>query len=128
LADQQDVMIRSYNVIYNLLEDVEQTLRALVEPEVREVVLGHAEIRAIFRASRARSVVGCYVQDGVIRQGARARVVRRDAEVYNGRVTSLRRFKDDVDTVEEGYECGISLENFPDPQNGDVIEIYGRTA
>ncbi len=128
LADQQDVLVRSYNVIYNLLEDVEQTLRALVEPEVREVVLGHAEIRAIFRASRARSVVGCYVQDGLIRQGARARVVRRDAEVYNGRVASLRRFKDDVDTVEEGYECGIGLENFADPQNGDVIEIYGRAA
>ena len=128
LADQQDVLIRSYNVIYNLLEDVQQTLRALVEPEVGDVILGHAEIRAIFSSSRARSVVGCYVQDGVIRQGARARVVRRDAEVYNGRIISLRRFKDDVEAVEEGYECGIGLENFPDPQNGDVIEIYGRAA
>ncbi len=128
LADQQDVLIRSYNVIYNLLEDVQQTLRALVEPEVGEVILGHAEIRAIFRASRARSVVGCYVQDGVIRPGARARVVRREAEVYNGRIDSLRRFKDDVDVVEEGHECGIGLENFPDPQNGDVIEVYGRAA
>ena len=128
LADQQDVLIRSYNVIYGLLDDVQQTLRALVEPEVGEVIFGHAEIRAIFRASRGRSVLGCYVQDGVMQQGARARIVRGDSEVYNGRVASLRRFKDDVDDVEEGFECGIGLENFPDPQNGDVIEAYGRSA
>ena len=86
LADQQDVMLRSYNVIYNLLEDVEQTLRALVEPEVREVVLGHAEIRAHLPCQPCpvpSSAATC--RDGVIRQGARARVVRRDAEVYNGR-------------------------------------------
>ena len=125
-AQQQGVEIRAYEVIYSLLEDVEQALRQLGEPETGELVLGHAEIRATFRASGAAAVVGCYVQDGVVRRGGRARVRRQGSWVYDGRIASLRRFKDDVDEVPADYECGMGLENFADPQNGDIIEVYAR--
>ncbi len=125
-AEQQGVEIRQYQIIYNLLDDVEKALRGLVEPQFREVVYGHAEVRAIFRAGRGEAIVGCYVRDGIVRRGAAARVARGGEIVYNGRVSSLRRFKDDVREVHAGYECGMGLENWPDPREGDVIEIYGR--
>jgi translation initiation factor IF-2 len=105
---------------------VETALRGLVEPTFREVVYGHAEVRAVFRAGRGEAIVGCFVRDGVIRRGAGARVGRAGQVVYNGRVSSLRRFKEDVREVASGYECGMGLENWPDPREGDVIEVFGR--
>jgi translation initiation factor IF-2 len=125
-ADQQGVEIRQYQIIYNLLDDIEAALRGLIEPTFREVAYGHAEVRAVFRAGRGEAIVGCYVRDGQVRRGAGARVARGGEVVYNGRVSSLRRFKDDVREVNAGYECGMGLENWPDPREGDVIEVFGR--
>ena len=125
-ADQQGVEIRQYQIIYNLLDDIETALRGLVEPTFREVVFGHAEVRAVFRSGRGEAIVGCMVRDGQVRRGAGARVARGGQVVYNGRVSSLRRFKDDVREVNAGYECGMGLENWPDPREGDIVEVFGR--
>jgi translation initiation factor IF-2 len=125
-AEGQGVEIRQYQIIYNLLDDMETALRGLVEPTFREVVYGHAEVLQVFRSGRGEAIVGCRVRDGVIRRGAGARVGRAGAVVYNGRVSSLRRFKEDVREVAAGFECGMGLENWPEPREGDVIEVFGR--
>jgi translation initiation factor IF-2 len=125
-ADGQGVEIRQYQIIYNLLDDVETALRGLIEPTFREVVFGHAEVLQVFRSGRGEAIVGCIVRDGQIRRGAGARVARGGEVVYNGRVSSLRRFKDDVREVASGYECGMGLENWPEPRQGDIIEVFGR--
>ncbi len=125
-ADGQGVEIRQYQIIYNLLDDMETALRGLVEPTFREVVYGHAEVLQVFRSGRGEAIVGCRVRDGVIRRGAGARVGRGGEVVYNGRVSSLRRFKEDVREVAAGFECGMGLENWPEPREGDVIEVFGR--
>jgi translation initiation factor IF-2 len=125
-AESQGVEIREYQIIYNLLDDLETALRGLVEPTFREVVFGHAEVRAVFRAGKGEAIVGAFVRDGLIRRGTAARVIRGGEVVYNGRIGSLRRFKDDVREVAAGYECGLGLENCPDPRVGDVVEIFGR--
>jgi translation initiation factor IF-2 len=125
-ADQHGVEIRQYQIIYNLLDDIETALRGLIEPQFREIVFGHAEVRAVFRAGRGEAIVGCFVRDGQIRRGAGARVARGGEVVYNGRVSSLRRFKDDVREVNSGYECGMGLENWSDPREGDIVEVFGR--
>ena len=125
-AEKQGVEIREYQIIYNLLDDIETAMRGLLEPTFREVVYGHAEVRLIVRSGRGEAVVGCFVRDGLIRRGAAARVSRAGEVIYNGRVSSLRRFKDDVREVNSGYECGMGLENWPDPREGDVIEVFGR--
>ena len=125
-AEGQGVEIRQYQIIYNLLDDMETALRGLVEPTFREVVYGHAEVLQVFRSGRGEAIVGCRVRDGVIRRGAGARVGRGGEVVYNGRVSSLRRFKEDVREVAAGFECGMGLENWPEPREGDVIEVFGR--
>jgi translation initiation factor IF-2 len=127
-AEQQGVEIREYQIIYNLLDDIETALRGLVEPTFREVVYGHAEVRLVVRAATGRgdAIVGCFIRDGVVRRGNGARVSRGGQIVYNGRVSTLRRFKDDVREVAAGYECGMGLENWADPREGDVIEVFGR--
>ncbi|MGH2355156.1 MAG: translation initiation factor IF-2, partial [Chloroflexota bacterium] len=126
VADQQGVEIRQYQIIYNLLDDIETALRGLIEPTFQEVVYGHAEVLAVFRSGRGQAIVGCRVRDGQVRRGAGARVARGGEVVYNGRVATLKRFKDDVREVNTGYECGMGLENWPDPREGDVIEVFGR--
>ncbi|MDQ3699519.1 MAG: translation initiation factor IF-2 [Chloroflexota bacterium] len=125
-ADQAGVEIRQYQIIYNLLDDIETALRGLIEPTFREIVYGHAEVREVFRSGKGEAIVGCYVRDGLVRRGTGARVARGGEVVYNGRVSSLRRFKEDVREVAGGYECGLGLENWPDPRQGDVIEVFGR--
>ena len=110
-------------MIYQALDDVRQALSGMLAPEEREVELGRAEVRALFRTPRGL-VAGCMVTHGTIQRGAQARLVREGAIVYTGRVGSLRRFKDDVREVTEGFECGIALENFQDVHEGDVIEAY----
>ena len=125
-ADSQGVEIRNYQIIYNLLDELETALRGLIEPTFREVVYGHAEVRAVFRSGRGEAIVGTMVRDGIIRRGANARVLRAGEVVYTTRIGSLRRFKDDVREVAAGYECGLGLENVPDPRVGDVVEIFGR--
>jgi translation initiation factor IF-2 len=124
LAEREGVDIRLYKVIYEAIDDVKQALSGLLSPEQEERDLGRAEVRATFKVPRMGTIAGCYVVSGTITRGARARVVRDGAVIYESRVGSLRRFKDDVREVAEGYECGIGIENYPDIKEGDVIETF----
>ncbi len=122
-AEREHVEIRTYNIIYELLDDVRKALSGLLEPEMREEVLGHAEVRALFRTPRG-VVAGCYVQDGKVQRNTSARVLREGQEVWSGQIASLRHFKDDVREMAAGFECGIQLEGFDDVREGDVIECF----
>jgi translation initiation factor IF-2 len=124
LAEREGVDVRLYRVIYDAIDDVRSALAGMLSPEERETDLGRAEVRATFRVPRLGVVAGCMVVDGTIVRNARARVVRDGVVVYDGRIGSLRRFKDDVREVAEGYECGIAIENFQDVKEGDIIEAY----
>jgi translation initiation factor IF-2 len=123
-AEEKVVDIRTYRVIYELLDDVRKAMAGLLAPRLVETVLGHAEVREIFRVSKIGTIAGCYVTDGKIRRNAKARLLRDQAIVFEGGISSLKRFKDDVREVTDNYECGIGLENFNDIKNGDVIEAY----
>jgi translation initiation factor IF-2 len=124
VADQEGVEIRTYSVIYNIVQDLRDAMEGLLEAVEVEDQVGTAEVRATFRASRVGTIAGCYVTDGTIRRGGQCRLVRDGTVVYTGRIGSLRRFKDDVREVTSGMECGIVLENYPDPKEGDVIEVF----
>ena len=124
LAEREGVDVRLYRVIYDAIDDVRSALSGLLKPEEREAELGRAEVRALFRVPKVGVVAGCYVLQGTMVRNSRARVVRDGVIVYDGRIASLRRFKDDVRDVAEGYECGIGIENFNDVKEGDVIEAY----
>jgi translation initiation factor IF-2 len=124
-ADEAKVEIKYYDIIYNLLEDIQQSLSGLQEPVYQEVILGHAEVRATFKAGRV-IIAGCYVTDGTITRNNEVRVIRGGETVTNGRIDSLKRFKDDVREVQAGYECGIVIDGFNDVQEGDVIEAFGQ--
>lgn len=124
LAEEQGVDIRLYNIIYELLEDVEKALRGMLEPTKREVVLGRGEVVQTFKISKVGTVAGTVVKQGRIARAARARLLRDNVVVYDGRIGSLKRYQDDVKEVTEGQDCGIHLENFNDVKIGDVIECY----
>ncbi len=124
VAEQEGVDIRLYRVIYQLLDDIRQALSGMLAPEERETELGTAEVRALFRVPKLGVVAGCMVTNGTIQRGALARLVREGTIIYTGRIASLRRFKDDVREVAEGFECGIGLENYQDVHEGDLIEAY----
>ncbi|MGH3092233.1 MAG: translation initiation factor IF-2, partial [Gaiellaceae bacterium] len=124
LAEREGVDLRTYRVIYQLTDDIRQALVGMLSPEQREETLGEAEVRALFRASRLGVIAGCYVTNGVIRRNAQIRVVREGTVVYETTIASLKRFKDDVREVQEGFECGILLEGFNDVKEGDVLEAY----
>jgi translation initiation factor IF-2 len=126
VADQEGVEIRSYSVIYKVMEDLRDAMEGMLEPEEVEESVGSVEVRQTFKASRVGTIAGSYVTDGTIRRGAQARLVRDGTVVYDGRIGSLRRFKDDVKEVENGLECGIVLENYADIKEGDVIEVYEK--
>ena len=124
LADREGVDVRLYRVIYEAIDDIRSALSGMLKPEEREIELGRAEVRALFRVPRVGVVAGSYVVSGNITRNSRARVVRDGVVVYEGRIGSLRRFKDDVREVAEGFECGISIENFQDVHEGDFIEAF----
>ncbi|MDQ3916068.1 MAG: translation initiation factor IF-2 [Actinomycetota bacterium] len=124
LAEEGGVDVRTYRVIYQIVQDVENAARGLLGPEEREVPLGQAEVRATFRVPRLGVVAGCMVLDGVIRRNASARLVRDGTVVYETTIGSLRRFKDDQREVAAGFECGIGLEGFQDVKEGDIIQAY----
>ena len=124
LAEKEGVDIRLYRVIYDAIDEVKSALSGMLKPEERESVLGEAEVRQTFRVPRLGVIAGSYVRQGTIRRNGLARLVRDGVVVYEGKVGSLRRFKDDVGEVREGFECGIGLENFSDIKEGDVIEAY----
>ena len=124
LAATEDVEIRTYQVIYQVLEDIEAAMVGMLKPEFEEVVTGDAEVREVFRVPRVGSVAGCYVRNGVITRGSKVRFLREGVIIWKGTITSLRRFKDDVREVQAGFECGIGLSDFQDLKGGDIIETY----
>jgi translation initiation factor IF-2 len=123
-AEREGVEIRTYNVIYRLTEDIEQALVGMLKPVTTEETLGEAEVRALFRVSRLGTIAGSYVTTGVVRRNAKVRVVRDGTVIYDTTISQLKRFKDDVREVEEGFECGILLDGFNDVKEGDVLEVY----
>jgi translation initiation factor IF-2 len=116
LAEAEHVEIRTYEVIYKLIEDIDKAMKGLLAPEFEEVVTGEAEVRELFRAPKVGAVAGCFVRSGV--------VTREGVIIWKGAINTLRRFKDDVKEVREGFECGISLTDFQDLKQGDIIETY----
>ena len=123
-AAQQGVDMRMYRVIYDAIEEMEQAMKGMLEPKFKEVVLGHAEVRQVFRITGAGAVAGCYVQDGKIQRNAEVRVVRDGIVFHEGHLNTLKRFKDDVKEVAAAYECGMSIENYNDIKEGDIIECF----
>jgi translation initiation factor IF-2 len=124
LANEANVDVRLYRVIYNAIEDVEAAMKGMLAPKFKENVLGHAEVRQVFKVSGVGTVAGCYVTDGKIPRSAEVRIVRDGIVVHEGKLASLKRFKDDVREVAAGYECGIGIERFNDIKEGDVFEAF----
>ena len=124
LADAEKVEIRTYEIIYHLLEDIESAMVGLLAPEFEEVVTGDAEVREIFSVPRIGKIAGCYVLNGVITRNSKVRFIREGTIIWKGTVQSLKRFKDDAREVAAGYECGIGLSDFQDLRPGDIIETY----
>jgi translation initiation factor IF-2 len=124
VAKHYGIDIKLYTVIYELLDDIKQALAGMLEPVYEEVIQGRAEVRNVFKISKVGTVAGCLVIDGRILRGAQARLIRNKEVIHDGKIASLKRFKDDVRDVASGYECGISLEDFNDLTEGDIIEVY----
>ena len=124
MAEREGVDIKLYRVIYEAVADVRAALEGLLRPEERDVITAEIEVREVFKVPRVGTVAGCFVRSGTVTRGNRIRVVRDGVEVYDGVIDSLRRFKDDVREVREGFECGIGIANFNDIKVGDVFETY----
>jgi translation initiation factor IF-2 len=124
LAEAEGVEVRSYEIIYQVLEDIEKAMVGMLAPEYEEVVTGDAEVREIFRIPRIGSIAGCYVTHGVITRGSKVRFLREGVIIWKGSIQSLKRFKDDAREVREGFECGIGLSDFQDLKQGDIIETF----
>jgi translation initiation factor IF-2 len=124
LAEKEKVDIRTYNIIYDAIDDIHNALEGLLAPEKKEEVVGTVEVREVFKVPKVGHIAGCYVQDGKILRSSRVRLIRDGIQVFEGGISSLKRFKDDVREVEAGFECGVGLENFNDIKVGDVIEAF----
>ncbi len=124
LAETEGVSIRLYNIIYRLTEDVGKALKGMLDPEEREVALGKAEVRAIFRIPRIGNIAGCYVTEGELRRNGQMRVVRNDEVMFEGEIASLKHHQEDVREIRQGFECGVSLKNFNDFEEGDILECF----
>ena len=123
-AAKEDVEIRLYRIIYQAIEDIEAAMKGMLAPQYREEIIGHAEVRSTFRVSGVGTIAGCYVKDGKLQRSAGVRLVRDNVVIYDGKLSSLRRFKDDVKEVATGYECGVGLENYNDIKENDEIECF----
>ena len=124
VAKNEKVDIRLYSVIYDAIDEIKSALEGILEPVQREIVRGHAEIRELFHVPNVGTIAGCYVIDGNMHRNSSVRLIRDNVVVYTGKISSLRRFKDDVNEVQSGYECGIGIENYNDIKQGDIIEPY----
>jgi translation initiation factor IF-2 len=124
LALREGVEIRSYRIIYEVVDDIRKAMEGMLKPEIKEEVSGEAEVRVIFRVPKQGAVAGCYVQSGTVERKAKARVYRNGIEVAESKVITLKRFKEDVTEVRSGFECGIGLDNFDDYKEGDVIAFF----
>jgi translation initiation factor IF-2 len=123
-AQQEHVDIRYYSIIYNVLDDMKQLMEGLLAPEIRERQIGYAEVRDVFSVTRAGKAAGCMVTEGLFKRGNKVRLLRDDVVIFEGNLKSLRRFKDDVREVQQGYECGVAFEKYDDIKSGDVIECF----
>jgi translation initiation factor IF-2 len=123
-ADTEGVSIRTYNIIYRLTEDIEKALKGMLEPEEREVIVGKAEVLAVFRASRLGRVAGCRVTEGELRRNGQIRVLRNDEPIFQGDFASLRRHQEDVREVRQGFECGVGIRGFNEFEEGDILECF----
>ncbi len=124
LAARENVEIRTYEIIYRVIEDMQKAMLGMLAPEYEEVVTGDAEVREIFRVPKIGAIAGCYVTNGVITRGSKVRFIREGVVIWKGAITSLRRFKDDAREVQSGFECGIGLSDYQDLKEGDIIETY----
>ena len=124
LAENNGVDIRYYNIIYDAVDEVKAAMAGMLAPEQREEIIGNAEIRQVFRISKIGAIAGCMVTSGVVRRNARFRLLRDHVVVYTGEIDSLKRMKDDVREVKEGFECGIKLKNYNDIAEGDQLEFF----
>jgi len=124
MAEADGVEIRTYEIIYKVLEDIEAAMIGMLEPEFEEVVTGEAEVREIFRIKGVGAVAGCMVSEGVIKRGDKVRFLRDGTIIWKGELSSLRRFQDDAAEVRAGFECGVGLSDFQDLKQGDVIETF----
>ena len=123
-AEKEEVDIRLYRIIYQAIEDIEKAMKGMLEPVLKENILGHAQVRNVFKVTGAGTIAGSYVTDGKVQRNASVRLLRDNVVIYEGKLSSLRRFKDDVREVSQGYECGIGLENYSDIKENDVIECF----
>ncbi|MBR4813230.1 MAG: translation initiation factor IF-2, partial [Lachnospiraceae bacterium] len=123
-AEREKVDVRLYSVIYNAIDDIEAAMKGMLDPVYEEVVIGHAEIRQIFKASGLGSIAGSYILDGKAQRGCKARITRGGEQIFEGNLASLKRMKDDAKEVNAGYECGILFEKFNDIAEGDQVELY----
>jgi translation initiation factor IF-2 len=124
LAEQEQIDIRLYSIIYNAIEEIKAAIEGMLSPEIEEKILCNLEVREVFKITKVGTVAGCYVLDGRITRNTRIRLIRDGIVVYTGSLGSLKRFKDDVKEVLVGYECGLNIENFNDIKTGDIIEGY----
>ena len=124
LSEQEKVDIRLYNVIYNAIDDIESAMKGMLDPIYEEKVTGHAEVRSTFKASGVGTIAGCFILDGSVERNCSVRISRNDEQIFEGKLASLKRFKDDVKEVKNGYECGMVFEGWNDIHEGDRIEAY----
>jgi translation initiation factor IF-2 len=124
LAEFEKVEIKLYNIIYDCVDDIKRAITGMLAPKLVEKTLGHAEVREIFSTPKSGSVAGSYVTDGKITRGSKVRVIRDKQVIFEGKIESLRRFKEDAKEVASGYECGIKIENFNDIKPNDIVESY----
>ena len=124
IAEREGVDVRLYRVIFQAIEDIQKAMKGLLDPEFKEVLLGHAEVRNVFKITGAGMIAGCYVQDGKLMRNAKVRLLRDNVVVFEGRLSSLKRFKDDAKEVATGYECGVSLDGYNDIKENDIVECF----
>ncbi len=124
VAEREGVDIRLYKVIYQAIEDVEAAMKGMLDPIFEEKVIGHAEVRQIFKASAVGNIAGSYILDGVFKRECKVRITREGDQIYEGALSSLKRFKDDVKEVKAGYECGLVFDGFDQMQELDIVEAY----
>ena len=122
-AEREGVTIKKYDIIYQILEDIEKTMISLLSPDIKEIVTGQVEIRQIFTIGKTTKIAGCYVTEGKINRNDTAEIFRNGSSIFKGAVDQLKRFKDDVKEVAQGFECGISFVKFNDIQEGDVVKF-----
>ncbi|MCB0458928.1 MAG: translation initiation factor IF-2, partial [Flavobacteriaceae bacterium] len=128
LAEKEEIDIRNYSIIYDLINDVKDAMEGMLSPEMKEEITGNAEIRETYKISKVGTIAGCMVTDGKIFRNSRIRIIRDGVVIFTGELASLKRFKDDVKEVSKGYDCGIQIKNYNDIEVNDIIEAYQEVA